>query len=67
LSIFSWKAGSAHDAGGGVTPGGSSSTNIDDHWPKGSIAEGVRIKGHASAKARGDLEAVLAFPVRSWK
>jgi hypothetical protein len=32
--------------------------SMDDHWPEGSIAEGVRSGGHISAKTHGHLEAL---------
>jgi hypothetical protein len=44
LSLFSSKAGSAHDTSGGVALAGSWSTSIDDHWPGGS-ATGENVRG----------------------
>jgi hypothetical protein len=40
LSLFSSKVGSVHDAGGGVSPGDSSSFSIGDLWPEINSSKG---------------------------
>jgi hypothetical protein len=59
LSVFSLKANSAHEVGGEVMLGESSSVTVDDDWPTTSAVVGsFRDKGVLATIDRGHLEAV---------
>jgi hypothetical protein len=59
LSVFSSKANSAHEVGGEVMLGESSSVTVDDDWPTTSAVVGsFRDKGVLATIDRGHLEAL---------